>query len=139
MPRVLGDRGFVINYRHIIHSLIKKPAAFEGYKFREELYPTDNFKSAFNRLSEEKSQRQATLEYLRILKLAADNYEDDVDAAIELVLADKSLKLDSISISDLVLISKESMADDIKLIPNLNIYDDLFLNTGEESNENGYQ
>lgn len=62
-----------------------------------------------------------------------------MDAAIERVLADKSLKLDSISISDLVLISKESMADDIKLIPNLNIYDDLFLNTGEEPNENGYQ
>ena len=139
MPRVLGDRGVVINYRHIIHSLIKKPAAFEGYKFREELYPTDNFKKAFDSLCELKSQRQATLEYLRILKLAADNYEDDVDVAIELILTDESLELDSILVSELVLSNKESATDDIKLIPNLNIYDDLFLNTGEDSNENNYQ
>jgi hypothetical protein len=139
MPRVLGDRGVVINYRHIIHSLIKKPAAVESYKFREELYPTENFKKAFDHLSEENSQRQATLEYLRILKLAADNYEDDVDVAIELILSDDSLKLDSISISELVVINKVSIDDGIKLIPNLNIYDDLFLNTGEESNENSYQ
>jgi hypothetical protein len=129
----------VINYRHIIHSLIKKPAAFEGYKFREELYPTENFKKAFDNLCELKSQRQATLEYLRILKLAADNYEDDVDVALELILTDQSLELDSILVSELVLSSKESVADNIKLIPNLNIYDDLFLNTGEDSNENNYQ
>jgi hypothetical protein len=139
MPKVLGDRGVVINYRHIIHSLIKKPAAFEGYKFREELYPTENFKKAFDNLCELKSQRQATLEYLRILKLAADNYEDDVDVAIELILTDESQELDSILVSELVLSNKESAADNIKLIPNLNIYDDLFLNTGEDSNENNYQ
>ena len=106
MPRVLGDRGVVINYRHIIHSLIKKPAAFESYKFREELYPTENFKRAFDYLSAKSSQRQATLEYLRILKLAADSYEDDVDIAIELILSDKSHLLDIVSISDLVLGNK---------------------------------
>jgi hypothetical protein len=139
MPRVLVDRGVVIYYRHIIHSLIKKPAAFEGYKFLEELYPTDNFKKTFDHFCELKSQRQATLEYLRILKLAADSYEDGVDVAVELILSDKSLTLDRISVSKLVLSSKESVTDDIKLIPNLNIYDELFLNKGEDSNENNYQ
>jgi hypothetical protein len=29
MSRVLGDRGLIIDYRHIIHSLIKKPGAFD--------------------------------------------------------------------------------------------------------------
>ena len=139
MPRVLGDRGVVINYRHIIHSLVKKPAAFESYKYREELYPTENFKKAWDYLSKSKSERQATLEYLRILKFAADNMEDDVDTAIELILSDEALFLTVETITDLVLTSTKSPIEPMELIPDLNIYDDMFLNNGSESNEECYQ
>jgi len=139
MPRVLGDRGIVINYRHIIHSLIRKPAAFENYKYRDELYPTENFKKAYDYLIKNKSNRQATIEYLRILKLAADNFEDDVDVAIGLLLADKSLILSVDLITELVVTDKKSILDSIELTPNLNIYDDLFLNKGDENYEEHYQ
>ena len=117
IPRILGDRTAVINYRHIINSLIRKPGAFEGYKYREELYPTDNFKRAYDYLTETQNvgmpndkgsnenrryklnKRQGILEYLRILKLAAENIEDDVDIAIDLILSDGSspLNIDTIS------------------------------------------
>jgi hypothetical protein len=139
MPRVLGDRGIVIDYRHLIHSLIRKPAAFENYKYRDELYPTDNFKLAYDDLIKKKSNRQATLEYLRILKLSAENFEDDVDVAIDLILSDNDLILSSELIAELVLAEKESIIDSIELTPNLNIYDSLFLNKGDEDHENCYQ
>ncbi len=139
MPRVLGDRGIVIDYRHLIHSLIRKPAAFENYKYRDELYPTENFKLAYDDLIKKRSNRQATLEYLRILKLAADNLEDDVDVAIDLILSDKDLTLSSELIAELVLAEKESVVDSIELTPNLNIYDSLFLNKGDEEYESCYQ
>jgi transposase len=135
MPRVLGDRGLVIDYRHIIHSLIKKPGAFESYKYREELYPTENFKKAFDHLNKNKNERQATIEYLRILKLAADNFESDVDIAIGLILSEESLLLDIDSITNLILTKTKSEIDAIDLIPNLNIYDEMFLNKGDENNE----
>jgi hypothetical protein len=135
MPRVLGDRGTVINYRHIIHSLIKKPAAFDGYKYREELYPTSNFKLAYEWLIRNKSSRSATLEYLRILKLAADNFEEDVDIAIGLILEDKKVKISIDSITDIILKKNHKIQDSIELIPDLNIYDNLFLG---DDNENQY-
>jgi hypothetical protein len=135
MPRVLGDRGQVIDYRHIIHSLMRKPAAFENYKYREELYPTKNFKKAWEELSKVKSVRQATIEYLRILKLSSDNLEDDVDAALELILSDSQTKLSIEMISDLVTSRGVEVIDSIELVPDLAIYDELFLNTGEDKNE----
>lgn len=138
LPRMLGDRGVVIDYRHIIHSLIRKPGAFEGYKHREELYPTENFKMAFDHLNETQNERQATIEYLRILKLAADNFESDVDIALELILSEKSPQLDIDSVSDLILTNAKHSIHNIELIPNLTIYDELFLTTGEKTNESNY-
>ena len=47
MSKTRGGRKVVINYRHIVSSLLKKPAAFSNYKYKEELYPTENFKKAY--------------------------------------------------------------------------------------------
>jgi len=127
MPRVLGDRGSVINYRHIIHSLVRKPAAFDGYKYREELYPTNNFKLAYEWLIKNKSHRAATLEYLRILKFAADNFEEDVDIALALIFEEEKPKVSIDIITDLILTRTQTIEDSIELIPDLNLYDNLIL------------
>ena len=37
--RLLGEGGHIINYRHIIWSLMRKPGAFERYRYREALFP----------------------------------------------------------------------------------------------------
>lgn len=139
MPRVLGDRGKVIDYRHIIHSLMRKPGAFENYKYREELYPTNNFKKAWDYLNKGMTERQATIEYLRILKLSADSLEEDVDVALELILSDDSAILNMEIIKELVLKEEKPIVDSIQLTPNLTIYDELFLNQGEENYEECYQ
>ena len=40
MERLLGRFGSSIDYRHLIRSLLKKPRAFERYRYRDELFPS---------------------------------------------------------------------------------------------------
>jgi len=87
VERLRGEGGHRINYRHIIWSLVQKPGAFERYRYREDLFPTLTFRRAYDRLSEGLESRQADVEYLRILHLAASTMESAVEAALEQALA----------------------------------------------------
>lgn len=84
IPRAIGQQ-VNINYRHIIHSLIRKPGAFENYKYREELFPTSHFREAYDDLLEHHPSK-AVKEYLHILKLAATYSETEVDLALREIL-----------------------------------------------------
>lgn len=90
-PRLLGEGKHRIDYRHIIGSLVKKPGAFRRYCFRESLFPSLSFRQTFDQLSETLTNRQADLEYLRILHLAASTLECEVQAALDLFLDQKLL------------------------------------------------
>lgn len=84
--RLLGRNGRHINYRHIIWSLVRKPGAFELYKYREELFPTMLFRRAYDALEGwQETRRDATINYLRILHLAASTMQSEVEAALELL------------------------------------------------------
>ena len=85
MPRVHGEREASVNYRHVIGSLVKKPGAFARYRFRERLFPTLNFRRAYDALREWRGER-ADVEYVRILHLAATTMEATVDSALSLLL-----------------------------------------------------
>ena len=87
MPRLTGERLHAIDYRHVIDSLIRKPHAFARYKYREDLFPSLVFRKAYDRLCEALSDRQATLDYLGILHLAAHNGEGRIEAALEALAA----------------------------------------------------
>jgi hypothetical protein len=39
LPLCRGDRGAVIDFRHVIGHLLRKPGAFAGYRWREEMFP----------------------------------------------------------------------------------------------------
>jgi hypothetical protein len=79
LPRERGPRGMVLNYRHVIDHLLRKPGAFEGYRYREELFPRPTFRQAYDRLAAEHGARRGAVEYLRLLKLASDVNEDDLE------------------------------------------------------------
>lgn len=81
--RLLGRNQHRINYRHIIWWLVRKPGAFRCYRYREELFPTVAFRRAYDALRASLSERQADLEYLRTLHLAAATMESEVEAALE--------------------------------------------------------
>ena len=40
LPRQRGEGKHKINYRHIIDSLVRKPGAFENYRYRDAMFPT---------------------------------------------------------------------------------------------------
>ena len=82
VPRLSGRGRHRINYRHIIDWLVRKPGAFPNYRYREDMFPTLNFRVAYDRLCEACSERVADIEYLRILKHAARTMECKVDAVL---------------------------------------------------------
>ena len=86
LPRLRGENGHCINYRHIIDRLVRKPGAFENYCYKEDLFPTSLFRIAYDILRETRSIRQASKEYLKILELAAKEDESLVNEALRLLI-----------------------------------------------------
>jgi hypothetical protein len=84
MPRLLGEGRHRIDYRHVIWSLVRKPGAFGGYRYRDELFPSLAFRAAYDSLQAALPTR-ADREYVRVLHLAASTSERDVEAALGLV------------------------------------------------------
>lgn len=85
LPRLRGRKNHRINYRHVIDSLVRKPGAFESYRYREELFPTSRFRMAYDALQQTLPAR-AHKEYLQILRLAAHESETGVDDALRILI-----------------------------------------------------
>ncbi len=86
LPRLRGENGHYINYRHHIDRLVRKPGAFENYCYKDDLFPTSLFKIAYDILRDTYSIRQANKEYLKILELAAKEDESLVNEALRLLI-----------------------------------------------------
>jgi len=86
IPRLRGEGKVCINYRHIIDWLVRKPGAFENYRYREELFPSSTFRMAYDALKAngEKKGRKA---YVQLLELAAKESESRVEDALRWLLA----------------------------------------------------
>ena len=50
LERLRGEGRVAINYRHIIHSLVRKPGAFAHYRFQASLFPRLIFRVAYDEL-----------------------------------------------------------------------------------------
>jgi hypothetical protein len=89
---------YVINYHHIIHSLIKKPNAFRYCKYRNEILPTDSYRFIWKFIDETESRQSAAKKMLRILKLAADYDCEDRLAlyVLDLIHNKKSIDIEMI-------------------------------------------
>ena len=85
LPRLRGRGRHRIDYRHIIEWLMRKPGAFENYRYQADLFPTTRFRMAYDVLRDAMPHR-ASREYLKILKLAAENGEVQVDDALRALL-----------------------------------------------------
>ncbi len=79
-PRTLGQQAR-IDYRHVIVSLVRKPGAFAGYLYREELFPRTAFRQAYDALVRA-DPRKASAHYVQLLALAAERGEDVVATAL---------------------------------------------------------
>ncbi len=100
LPRLRGRGQEQINYRHVIGWLVRKPGAFERYRYREDLFPTSRFRMAYDVLQEQLPTR-AVREYLAIVELAALEGEVLVDDALRILL-DGDLKLTAQAVEQFV-------------------------------------
>jgi hypothetical protein len=82
IPRLCGGKGHYIQYRHVIDWLIRKPGAFENYKYRNDMFPTSRFRVAYDLLCKYHTVGVAAKEYLALLQLAAKENETAVDDAL---------------------------------------------------------
>ena len=85
LPRLHGRGHERINYRHVIDWLVRKPGAFERYRYRDDMFPTSRFRMAYDSL-QERLPEKAVREYLAILELAASEGEELVDGALRVLL-----------------------------------------------------
>ena len=122
LPRQRGEGKHKINYRHIIDSLIRKPGAFENYRYHDALFPTSRFRIAYDSLKKRYTQRSAVKKYLNILYLAAKESESIVDNALR-VLIDKNMDICDEQVETLMQSEESvSVATDID-IPEVNLTD----------------
>ena len=84
LPRLPGRNQHQIDYHHVSWSLARKPGAFAGYRYRDDLFPSLTFRQAYDQLQRAVSIR-ADREYVRVLHLAASTSESEVEAALTLL------------------------------------------------------
>jgi len=102
LPRLRGRLKHRVDYRHIIEWLVRKPGAFENYRYKEDLFPSSRFRMAYDALQEAAPAR-AVKEYLKILKLAAEEGETAVNESLRELLEGKAeTALTSESVSELL-------------------------------------
>ena len=126
MERMRGSGQARIDYRHIIHSLVRKPGAFARYRFREHLFPTETFRLSYDALRTWKGER-ADVEYVRILHLAATTMESEVDRTLALLL-EAGKPFDYPTVRDLVAPASPQVPHLESLrAPDLKVYDALLM------------
>ena len=83
-----GPGAHVVNYRHVIHSLKKKPMALLNLVYRDELFPREPYRRCFEKALERLGEREACRLAVGLLTLA---HEDTCEAELAAEI-DRALK-----------------------------------------------
>jgi hypothetical protein len=67
-----GGHAHVVDYRHVIHALRRKPMALLNLVYREQLFPRDAYRKMFDRLLEKLPEKSACRMMVDLLALAHD-------------------------------------------------------------------
>jgi hypothetical protein len=71
-PDSNGKHGHVVDYRHVIHALRRKPMALLNLVYREQLFPRRAYRRAFEALLAGDGEKQACRTTVGLLALAHD-------------------------------------------------------------------
>ena len=80
-----GKHGHVVDYRHVIHALRRKPMALLNLVYRDQLFPREAYRRMFDALLEQLEERSACRLMVDLLALA---HERACEAELALCLAD---------------------------------------------------
>jgi hypothetical protein len=83
-PQANGKHGHIVNYRHVIHSLRRKPGALLNLAYRAQLFPRDAYRRTFERLLAQVPERVACRTMVDLLALA---HERGCEAELADILA----------------------------------------------------
>lgn len=84
-PGPNGKHGHVVDYRHVIHALRRKPMALANLVYRDQLFPRDAYRLTFERLREALPLRTACKTMVELLRLA---HERSCEAQLAELLAE---------------------------------------------------
>jgi hypothetical protein len=124
LPRLRGDRGALVDFRHVIGPLLRKPGAFVHYRHREALYPSPVFRAAYDRLVADHGERLGVIEYLQVLKLTAEQSVEKVEAELREQLG-RAGKWRAIQVREALVPAVRKFIELSDLTPSLNAYDAL--------------
>jgi transposase InsO family protein len=129
-PQPSGKHGHVVDYRHIIHSLRRKPMALLNLVYREQLFPRRAFALAFEALLAGLGERPACRAMVGILALA---HERGCEAELASAL---QAELDRGVLPDLAALIERFRPKDVAwptvvvTLPSLTLYDQIAINAG---------
>ena len=124
-PQPNGKHGHVVDYRHVIHSLRRKPMALLNLVYRDQLFPRRAFALAFDALLAGLGERPACRAMVGLLALA---FERSCEAELALAL---QAGLDDGVLPDLAALIERFRPKDAPLpvvvvrLPSLAIYDQI--------------
>lgn len=125
-----GKHGHVVDYRHVIHSLRRKPMALLGLVYRNSLFPRDAYRHMFERLLERSGERTACRIMVELLSIAHDRgCEAELGALLEQDIAGKRLP-DLDAVRARFAPDPQSLPKVIVTLASLSAYDSLIM-TGE--------
>jgi len=130
IPRLRGDGKHRIQYRHVINWLVRKPAAFENYRYRADLFPSSRFRRAYDELKGHLAVTRAAAAYLAVLKLAGEESEDLVDRALGLLFdRHTAISLEAVAAALAEVRGAPSPAAGVTIAPvDVGVYDGLLEN-----------
>jgi hypothetical protein len=125
LPRLRGRGRHRIEYRHVIDWLVRKPGAFQEYRYRDAMFPTSRFRMAYDVLKDRRPCR-VVKDYLAVLHLATQEGECRVDEALRLLL-DRSQTPDVESVTEALRQGQRpSVVTDVLIVDvDLTMYDRL--------------
>jgi hypothetical protein len=114
-PHASGKHDQVVDYRHVIHSLRRKPMALLSLVYRDQLFPRDAYRRTFDALLLRLPERQACRVMTDLLALAHER-------GCESELADKlSTALETGQLPDMAAL-RAHFAPDPAALPNVEIH-----------------
>jgi transposase InsO family protein len=113
-PQANGKRAHVVDYRHVIHALRKKPMALLNLVYREQLFPRQAYARAFEALLASEGEKRACRVTVELLALAHER-------TCEVVLAEAiEADLDAGRLPDPALL-RERFKPDAALVPDVTV------------------
>jgi len=68
-----SSQGVYINWRHVVPQMLRRPGAMLRWRHRASLFPSALWRRSFDVLVEQRGERRAEREYLKLLELAIDH------------------------------------------------------------------